>query len=276
MKKIRVVFGLSCLVLLPLAASAQNNTPLTAATYVNGQGWINVNVAGPPDNLRWYRYGVVGGHSYCAEQVADKTPTTSQDGYVEVRRENRTTVIASGDDVAGASVEPGFDNEIKNPARVCYVAPATENNYVQVSNCCGAVPAITPNTYQFRVVDTTLYSPWFFSGSGYEAFILLRNTTAAELRVTVTLRSPAGVVLGTQTATVNGGSSYNLLVSAAPPTGFGLATASGTVEVAFQGSGVSATFAGAAGSLVGTVTSLSFGQGVSFDTPMGPRQDWQR
>jgi hypothetical protein len=48
------------------------------------------------------------------------------------------------------------------------------------------------------------------------------------------------------------------------------------VEVAFQGSGVSSIFAGAAGSLVGSVTSLSFGQGVSFDAPMAPRQDWQR
>jgi hypothetical protein len=276
MSKIRVSFGLSCLVLLPLTASAQNNTPATAATYVTGQGWINVNVAGLPDNLRWYRYGVVGGHSYCAEQVADKSPTTTQDGYVEVRRQDRTTVIGAGDDVAGAAVEPGFDNELKTPGRVCYVAPATENNYVQVSNCCGAVPAVTANTYQFRVVDTTLYSPWFFSGSGYEAFILLRNTTAAELRVTVTLRSTAGVALGSQMATVNAGASYNLQVSAPPPGGFGLASASGTVEVAFQGSGVSATFAGAAGSLLGNVTTLSFGQGVSFDAPMVPRQDWQR
>jgi hypothetical protein len=77
-------------------------------------------------------------------------------------------------------------------------------------------------------------------------------------------------------ATVNAGASYNLQVSAPPPGGFGLASASGTVEVAFQGSGVSATFAGAAGSLLGSVTSLSFGQGVSFDAPMAPRQDWQR
>jgi hypothetical protein len=276
MNKIRVVFGLSCLVLLPMTASAQNNTPLTAATYVVGQGWINVNVAGPPDNLRWYHYGVVGGHSYCAEQVADKTPTTTQDGYVEVRRQDRTTVIGAGDDVAGASVEPGFDNEFKTPGRVCYLAPATENNYVQVTNCCGAVPAVTANTYQFRVVDTTLYSPWFFSGSGYEAFILLRNTTTSELRATVTLRSTAGVALGTLTAIVNPGSSYNLLVSAPPPGGFGLASASGTVEVAFQGSGLSSIFAGAAGSLLGSVTSLSFAQGVSFDAPMAPRQDWQR
>jgi hypothetical protein len=193
---------------------------------------------------------------------------------VEVRRENQTTVIGVGDDISGPVSDPGFDNERATPGRVCYVAPATENNYVQVSNCCGATTGTNPYTYQFRVVETTLFCPWFFSGGGFEAFVLIRNTTATTVRATVTLRSPTGVLLGTQTSNVGPSSSFNLQVSAAAPGGFGLASANGSVEVAFQGP--STGIIGAPGSLLANVTSLSFGQGVSFDTPMAPRQDWQR
>jgi hypothetical protein len=161
---------------------------------------------------------------------------------------------------------------------VCYIAPVTENNYAQLGSF-----AFNPNveTYRFRVVETTLYCPWFFSGSGFEAFILLRNTVAVPVRATVTLRNTAGTVVGTpQSATVPANGSFNLQVSAASPTGFGLASASGSVEVAFGGLGPPTTpnsnSSGAPGSLLGNVTSLSFGQGVSFDTPMAPRQDWLR
>ena len=61
-----------------------------------------------------------------------------------------------------------------------------------------------------------------------------------------------------------GNGSYNLQVSAAPPVGFGLTAASGGVYVAHDGP---------PGSLTANVTSLSFGSGVSFDTPASPRQD---
>ena len=63
-----------------------------------------MNVGAAPNNLRFYHYGVTAGRSYCAEQIAQTTPTTDQDGYVEVRRADQTTVIGSGDDV---DVDPG-------------------------------------------------------------------------------------------------------------------------------------------------------------------------
>jgi hypothetical protein len=63
---------------------------------------------------------------------------------------------------------------------------------------------------------------------------------------------------------VNG--SYNLQVSAPPPTGFALASAAGGVQIAHDGP---------PGALIANVTSLSFGSGVSFDTPASPRQDFR-
>ena len=70
-------------------------------------------------------------------------------------------------------------------------------------------------SFRIRIIDTTLFCPWFFSGSGFEAFVLVKNTTNTARAATVTLYSPTGVSLGTQSgmAPING--SYNLQVSAA-------------------------------------------------------------
>lgn len=281
MNRLRIVLGLVFFASIPLAARAQNNTPATAAIYAIGQGFVNVNVAAaPPNNFRWYHFGVVGGRSYCVEQVNEKTPTVSPDGYVEVRQGDGVTVIGSGDDVVGPAEEPGFDQVAATPARFCYIAPASSQNYALVGNCCGTTTGTIAHNYQFRVVETTLFCPWFFSGNGFEAFILIRNTTNATLTATVRLRSPTGVLLGTQTDTVTPNGSYNLQVSAPSPGGFGLTNVSGSVEIAFAGLAVPNAamvgVAGAPGSLLANVTSLSFAQGVSFDAPMAPRQDWQR
>jgi hypothetical protein len=283
MNRVRAGLGMLSLLVVPAVASAQNNTVGAAATYSPTQGWIRVDVGAAPIDQRWYRYGVVAGRSYCAEEVASNQPTATEDGLVEVYRQDGTTLIARGDDIQstvnnGQGPDIGYDNEEPTPGRACYIAPATENNYAKVGNFNFGSAA---QTYQFRVVETTLYSPWFFSGSGFEAFILLRNTVAVPVNATVTLRNTAGAVLGTpRSTTVLPNGSFNLQVSAAPPNGFGLAAASGSVEVAFGGVGPASNglnnSAGAPGSLLGNVTSLSFGQGVSFDTPMAPRQDWLR
>jgi hypothetical protein len=277
MKRVRTGLGLLSLLIVPAVASAQNNTAGTAATYSPTQGWIQVDVGASPNDQRWYRYGVVAGRSYCAEEVASAQPTRTEDGEVDVFRQDGTTLIGRSNDISALG-DIGYDNQQSTPGRVCYIAPVTENNYAQVGNFLfGAFV----ETYRFRVVETTLYCPWFFSGSGFEAFILLRNTVAVPVKATVTLRATNGVVVGSpQSATVPANGSFNLQVSAAPPTGFGLASQYGSVEVAFGGLGpptaANSNSSGAPGSLLGNVTSLSFGQGVSFDTPMAPRQDWLR
>jgi hypothetical protein len=282
MKLLRVGLGLTCLMALPLSARAQNNTPATASIYQTNQGWINVSTGAAPNTERWYRYGVVAGRSYCAEGAAEVTPTatgpSSYDGETSVFRADGTTLIGRAND---AITEPGNSDTggvavPPNPGRVCYVAPATEVNFIRVGNVgLGA----TPTAYQWRVVETTQFCPWFFSGSGFEAFILIRNTTSTDVSATVTLRDTAGTVLGTQTGTVPANGSFNLQVSAPPPVGFGLASASGNVTIAYGptvGGNINGVSSGAPGALIANVTSLSFGQGVSFDTPAGPRQDWTR
>jgi len=275
MKRIQVLLGV-CLVMVPLTASAQNNTSATAVGYKAGEGWINVNIGAAPNNQRWYAYQVFLGRSYCVEGIAEETPTLDYDGETTVFRSNGTTVVGQSDD---AFTEP--DMGTFNPGRVCYISDENSVHFARVGNL--GLSATPVRTYRWRVEDTTLFCPWFFSGSGFEAFILIRNSAATPVKVTVRLRNTAGVIVGTpQSTTVAANASFNLQVSAPPPTGFGLAAASGSVEIAYGSPNAFNTLpydtnwsAGAPGTLTANVTSLSFGQGVSFDTPANPRQDWR-
>ena len=261
----------------PCAAQAQNNTAATAASYVVNEGWINVDMGAAPNTQRWYLYSVYAGRSYCVEGRSERTPTGGNDGETTVYRSDGTTLIGRADD---NRQEPGGGEGLggtNNPGRVCYIALADEENFMRVGNF-NLSPTV--HSYRWRVVETTQFCPWFFSGSGFEAFILLKNTTNVPIRAKVNLRDTAGTILGTQTGTVPANGSFNLQVS--DPAGFNLVSASGSVEIAY---GTDTPFGitthntygrGGPGGLIANVTSLSFTGGVSFDTPAAPRQDWQR
>jgi len=208
---------------------AQNNSALTAASYVVNEGWVNVDMGAAPNTERWYVYSVTAGRSYCVEGIGERTPTDEPDGETTVFRADGTTAIGRADD---NRQEPGGgagSEAVFNGGRVCYVAPANERNYMRVGN---VLLTALVHSYRWRVVETTQFCPWFFSGGGFEAFILIKNTTSAPILATVTLRDTAGTILGTQTATgppANGSLNYQV----SDPAGFNLAAASGSVEIAY-------------------------------------------
>lgn len=264
----------------PAPARAQNNSAATAAQVVVNGGWMNVDMDAGSNTERWYKYPVVAGRSYCVEGISEVAPTAQvgpsvNDGETDVYLGDGTTLMYRNDE----DREPGGGSLVAiTPGRVCYVAPATEANFARVGNF--QFNAVV-KSFRWRIVETTLHCPWFFSGNGFEAFILIRNTVREPVAATVTLRSTAGAILGTQTGTVPGNGSLNLLVSAPSPGGFNLPSASGSVEIAYGtpeplGSPLNATAQGPPGALMANVTSVSFSTGVSFDTPFTPRADWTR
>jgi hypothetical protein len=261
MKVLRFGLAVVGFVSLPLTVHAQNNTPATASKILVGHEFNVFIDTVAPNDLRWYQFHAVATRSYCVEAGVDHTlsPTLNlNDDRAEVFRADGTTVIVNGDDAAG---EPGGGQGF-GPSRGCYIAPATEQNLIRIDTFESSA-----HTLHVKTINTTLFSPWFFSGGGYEAFILMKNTTNSGITATVTLFTTGGAVQGPpQTAVVPANGSFNLQVSAAPPTGFGLASATGSVQIAHNG---------APGALVANVTSLNFTAGVSFDTTAGPRPDWQ-
>ena len=255
--RMRFALAVAALTLVPAAAFAQNNTAGAAKNIMFGSTSQDF-IGAAPNDQNWFRFQVKAGRSYCVEVDNGETDVSVRDPFVSVFRSNGTTLIGSNEDI-------GDEPDASLLSRVCYISGFTEDNLANVID--SPITIGTPGNFRIRVVDTTVFSPWFFSGSGFEAFILIKNTTDTPRSATVTLYNTAGTVTGTpQTGTVPVNGSFNLQVSATPPTGFGLASASGGVQIAHTGP---------PGALIANVTSLSFGSGVSFDTPASPRQDFR-
>jgi hypothetical protein len=233
-----------------------NNTAGTAKPVLIGSTSSDV-IGAVPSDQNWFRFGARAGRSFCVEVDNGKSDTSDRDPILDVYRADGTTLIGSNDDIAG---EP----DAGRLSRFCYIASATEDNLAKVTGG----PNGSWGGIRLRVVETTLFCPWLgplFSGSGFESFILMKNTTGAPHTAKVTLTAGGGTTVGTpQTGTVPANGSYNLQVSAAPPVGFGLSGVSAGVWIAHDGP---------PGGVIANVTTLNFGSGVSFDTPASPRQD---
>jgi len=208
-----------------------------------------------PDDNNWFTFKVAVARSYCVEVDNGLGEVTRRDPVITVYASDHVSPVATNDTLVA---EPAAFQL----ARACFVADGSQVNYAKVTPTAGN----QVGTFRIRVVETTLYSPWFFSGNGYDSFILLRNTTAQAINATVVLVGPTGnPVGGAQTSSLPPNGSYNLLLSGPPPNGFGL---EGVVN-----GGVYISHTGAPGAIIGNVTSLNFNNGVSFDTPAAPRQD---
>jgi len=253
--KMRAIVALAALVILPATARAENSTIGVAKNILVGSISVDALGAAPADN-NWFRYSTVAGRSYCVEVDNGELETSVRDTQVDVIASDTTSPIGSNDDVAD---EPAASLL----SRFCYISPGGDN-YANVSD--GTVGGAA-GTFRIRVIDTTLFCPWFFVGNGYESFILVKNTTTASHTATVSLLDPSGAALGTpQTGTLVGNGSFNLAVSQNSPIGFGLASGNGGVTIAHDGP---------PGAMIANVTSLNFGLGISFDTPASPRQDYR-
>jgi hypothetical protein len=256
MKSSRIaLLGAGLLALLPAASFADNITFATASQYAVGQGWITV---GSSATSRFYAIGVVPGRSYCAETGAADFGTDEADTGLNIRNAGNTSLFASSDDYPS---EPSADLSQFGPSRACWVALAANGskNVVEEFDFSG-----TANR-KFRVVDTGMWCPWFFVGGGFDAFVLIKNTTNVALNVQTSLYNTAGVQIGTtvsQTIPANGSLNYQL--STAP---FSVVSNSGTLQISHNGP---------PGALVANTTTLSFGQGVSFDTPFSGRADYRQ
>jgi uncharacterized repeat protein (TIGR01451 family) len=234
-----------------------NNTPGNAKDVLIGS--TSTDTLGPaPDDQNWFRYRVTSGRSYCVEVDNGKADTSIRNPALSVFRADAVTVIGSNDDIAD---EPGA----AQLSRVCYIASASQDNLARVSSGLGGT---TAGGFRLRVVETTLFCPWLgplFSGSGFEPFILIRNTTNATHNATVTLIGAGGSTVGSpRNGTFPPNGSDNIQVTAAPPFGFGVSGTSASVLIAHDGP---------PGALIANVTTLNFTSGVSYDTPAVPRLD---
>jgi hypothetical protein len=252
---------LGAVVFFPVEGWAQNTSAATASKLLVGQAFTLVTLD-DTTTQRFYQFRAVQGRSYCVEAVGDESSTLqNNDVELTVLRADGVTQIVAANDASG---EPGGGQGF-GPSRGCYIAPATEQNVVLVfDNHAGT------NSWRLRVVETTVFCPWFFIGSDYESFALLRNTTNTTIsNVTHTWRNLEGTVLATSSVFVPGGATGVPANGTRAPRAkdfFSSATSpNGSVEIAHDGSPEA---------LVANVSNLSLVTGLSFDVTCGQRRPW--
>jgi len=243
------------------AALAQvNNNPANATRIVVDADWVNTSLS-PTILERWYQVGFVQGRSYCVmtmqNDVSVDTATTDTRTYVYSDSAGTVQVFFNDDNFA-EPVSGWF-------SRNCFIWTLATNLDARLKVNIATAPLAT-QYLRFRVVDTTINSPWFFvdGPTSYNGWIELANTTNTAVQLTVTIRNGAGSTLGTPQTRVISAYGNNLL-NARTDFGSTIASGSGSVQIAHDG---------APGAIVGNVTSMSATTGLSFDSPMTRRQSW--
>ncbi len=241
---------------LPLPAMAQNEVVGAPFHLFPGGPWVRdlifVNGAG------YFDIQARQGRSYCVE-----THGTDLDGVGLFALDTRVTVYNALTETnpIGTNDNIGTEPDGQFMSRFCWIAPAPPLPFsptlIKVDNLLAG-----NFYYHIRVVETTLWSSWFFQGGDYNAFVLLRNTTDGSCTYNITWRDAAGSSLGS-TGNVavpgNGGVGTNSR-SVVPATNI-----NGTAEIAHDCS---------PDALVGQITSLSAAEGLGFDAPMFQRRPW--
>lgn len=252
--------GMLGILLASERAYAQNDSAATAVPLMVGQPPHATTVDGS-NTERWYAYPVAGGRSYCVEVVMRRDTDTfimGGDPRVFVYQTDGITLITSNDD-SGSLPEPGGFSL----SRACYMFLNTQLNYLKIQ----AHTVGTVSSFEFRVVETTLYSNWFFVGCcGYGAFTLIKNTTTSPISFSLSYVRGAGPLAGGVLA------SY---LDTLPPNGLKYIDAASFPANVLAGSGsIEIMHSGPPDAIMATTTTLSGSTGLSFDTLFVRRQPW--
>ncbi len=138
------------------------------------------------------------------------------------------------------------------------IIPATNGIvYIKVSNTVAAGYSV-----HVLVIETTLFSPWWFVGGTNQAFIEIRNNMSMSATAEVTMYQSNGVPCGSTSVNLPGNGNTAVAVR-----NFGSCSAavSGSAQIAF---------AGTPGGMTANITTIDAVNGTSFDAPFSPRMVW--
>jgi uncharacterized repeat protein (TIGR03803 family) len=189
------------------------------------------------DDTRWLTLEAIQGRSYCVQVAAAPTSVEPASPAVALFDGNGTPMLPT-------STIPG-----------CFRAFTTGTAVARITQS-----ETSARAYQLRVVETTLWSNWWFIGADYASYTLLRNTTDAVVGAVLHWRSADGTsVAGTFVDVPANGV---VAIDARPAVAASSFAVSGTVEVSHSGDPAA---------LVGSQTTLSATTGLSFDTVLRQR-----
>jgi hypothetical protein len=246
MRFLRRGFLIGLLLLAPVELLAQNVSSGTAARLTIGQQAV-VQTLANNTSQGWFDFQPRAGRSYCVSVTFSQMSVfqggmTQGDPVVTVFQSDGTTVVATNDDIV---TEPDANLQ----SRACFIWPAVgSSGFIRATQLSNA-----GNSYDVRIIETTMFCPWFFISGDYNAFTLIRNTTDSSVNFTVNWRNAAGAIVGTSGGTLagNGNIAINARSFVNPVT-----APNGSIEIVHDGS---------EDALKASTTTLSATTGLGFD-----------
>lgn len=120
----------------------------------------------------------------------------------------------------------------------------------------------TSFSVQVLLFETTLFSPWWFTGGTNQAYIEVSNTMNTAATAHITLRRSNGTECGTTSVALAANGNAAILINSV---GSCAAALAGSAQIAFDGT---------PGGLAANITTISVPDGTSFDSPFAPRMAW--
>ena len=242
-------------ILMPSVAHAANTTCANADfLFLNERA---SQIIGASGNL-YFKTNVTAGRSY-AVMAWGPTQDTGEGGVsLGVDLFNDATCTTSIPGIDPSDYEPYLFGIVGHSADHDNVIPTSSGPmYIRVNNSIAA-----PYTVHIVAVETTLFSPWWFTGGTNQAYVEIRNNMSAATTVFLTAYKADGSVCGTVSPVVNGNGNAAILINSLGPCADALA---GSAQIAFPGT---------PGGVVANITTINVPQGTSFDSPFSPRMVW--
>jgi len=241
-------------ILTPSVAQAANTTCANADFLFLGE---RAQYSLAASGSLYFKARVTAGRSYAV--MAWGPFTDAGEGGVSVGvdiwSDNTCTTTAGG--VSTADYEPLLFGIAGHSGDHDNVIPTADGTvYIQVSN-----QIATATTVHVLMIETTLFSPWWFTSGSNQAFVELRNNMSSSTDAKLTFYRADGAVCGSTTVSVAGNGNSALSVGALGTCAGG----SGSAQIAF---------AGTPGGIVANITTIDAVNGTSFDSPFVARMVW--
>jgi hypothetical protein len=242
-------------ILMPSVAQAANTTCANADfLFLNERA--SYFIAGS-SNL-YFKANVVAGRSY-AVMTWGPFQDVGEGGVslgVDLYSDNGCTTGAGG--ANATDYEPFLFGIIGHSADHDNIIPtSTGPIYIRVNNSIAS-----GYTVHVVIVETTIFSPWWFTGGTNQAYVEVRNNMNSSTTAELTVYAPNGTVCGTSSPVISGNGNTAIEIG-------GLGTCGGTVSGSAQ-----IAFAGTPGGVVANITTINVPNGTSFDSPFAPRMVW--
>jgi hypothetical protein len=260
-RRVLVTFIAACAtvcVMTPSVAQAANTTCVNADTVVLGQmGAYTIGAGGGATPSLYFKARLTAGRSYALMAWAPFQDAGEGGAFLAVDTFSDSACTTAAATVNGTDFEPDLTPTAHTGDADSIIPTVTGTYYIQVTN--GVASAYTAN---FLAIETTLFSPWWFTGGTNQAYVEMRNNTSQTATGTLTFYSSTGVVCGTSafTLSANGNSAVQINT-----VGTCASTVSGSAQLSFNGK---------PGGMVANITTLDVPNGTSFDAPFSPRMGW--